>query len=74
MGNKPRKRIAIVDAGKRPEIVEAILPFIDQHYDLELTNDRDADYVFHSCLGNKVCATPESASSLPVNTSSPTSM
>lgn len=54
MGNKPRKRIAIVDAGKRPEIVEAILPFIDQHYDLELTNDRDADYVFHSCLGNKV--------------------
>ena len=54
MGNKPRKRIAIVDAGKRPEIVEAILPFIDQHYDLELTKDRDADYVFHSCLGNKV--------------------
>ena len=51
---KPSKRIAIVDAGKKPEIVEAILPFIEEHYDLQITKDRDADYVFHSCLGNKV--------------------
>ncbi len=51
MRTKPKKRIAIVDAGRRPEIVEAVLPFIHDRYDLELTTDYDADYVFHSCMG-----------------------
>ena len=54
MTTKPKKRIAIVDAGRRPEIVEAVLPFINDRYDLELTDAYDADYVFHSCLGNDV--------------------
>ncbi|MGB0419385.1 MAG: glycosyltransferase family 10 domain-containing protein [Opitutales bacterium] len=51
MTTKSKKRIAIVDAGLRPEIVETVLPFIHDRYDLELTTDYDADYVFHSCLG-----------------------
>ena len=54
MTTKPKKRIAIVDAGRRPEIVEAILPFIENHYEFELTTDYDADYVFHSCIGYDV--------------------
>jgi hypothetical protein len=51
---KPLKRIAIVDAGKKPEIIEAVLPIIEDHYELQFTQARDADYVFHSCMGNKV--------------------
>jgi hypothetical protein len=54
MRTKPKKRIAIVDAGRRPEIVEAVLPFIHDRYDLEFTTDYDADYVFHSCMGYDV--------------------
>lgn len=54
MTKKSKKRIAIVDAGRRPELVEAILPFINGHYELELTTSYDADYVFHSCLGYDV--------------------
>ena len=48
------KRIALVDAGEKAEILRAVLPFITDHYDLEITQDRDADYVFHSCFGNEV--------------------
>lgn len=51
---KPTKRIAIVDAGRTPDIVHAVLPFIEERYNLEITDDRDADYVFHSCLGHEV--------------------
>ena len=54
MTSKPKKRIAIVDAGRRPELVEAVLPFISDHYELKITTDYDADYVFHSCLGYDV--------------------
>jgi len=54
MDPKPRKRIALVDAGKRPEIIEAVLPFIADRYELVRTGARDADYVFHSCLGHDV--------------------
>ena len=54
MSSKPRKRIALVDAGRKPEIIEAILPFIEDQYHLERTTDYDADYVFHSCLGHDV--------------------
>lgn len=54
MTNKPTKRIAVVDSGRKADVVEAILPFIADRYDIELTTDRDADYVFHSCLGYDV--------------------
>lgn len=54
MASKPHKRIAIVDAGRHPQIVEAVLPFISDRYDLVRTDAHDADYVFHSCLGYDV--------------------
>lgn len=54
MSNKPIKRIAIVDAGQIPDIVNAILPFIEDRYELQITQDYDADYVFHSCMGYDV--------------------
>ena len=31
-----------------------ILPFVEDRYELVRTNDRNADYVFHSCLGHEV--------------------
>lgn len=49
MNAKPRKHIAITDAGRNPDIIEVVLPFIADRYELEKTNARDADYVFHSC-------------------------
>ena len=48
------KRIALVDAGEKAEILRAVLPFIAEHYDIEITQDKDADYVLHSCFGNEV--------------------
>ena len=54
MISKPTKRIALVDAGRCPEIIEMMLPLIDGHYNLERTTDLDADYVFHSCRGYDV--------------------
>tara|TARA_B110000093_G_scaffold159494_1_gene179301 strand:+ start:3523 stop:4497 length:975 start_codon:yes stop_codon:yes gene_type:complete len=51
MNSKPTKRIAIVDAGKDTEFVEAVLAFIAPHYSIQYTKDRNADYVFHSCFG-----------------------
>ena len=53
MATKPVKRIAIVDAGLNPDI-EPVLLFIADRYNLERTDDRDAEYVFHSCLGHNV--------------------
>jgi hypothetical protein len=54
MTSKPTKRIALVDAGENAEVLRAVLPFIAKYYDLQITQDRDADYVFHSCFGNEV--------------------
>jgi hypothetical protein len=51
MNQKPKKRIALVDAGKEAEILRAVLPFIEDQYELEITQEKDADYVFHSCFG-----------------------
>ena len=48
------KRIALVDAGEKAEILRAVLPFIAEHYDIEITQDKDADYVLHSCFGHEV--------------------
>ena len=54
MTSKTTKRIALVDAGERAEILRAVLPFIEDRYDIQITNDKDADYVLHSCFGNEV--------------------
>lgn len=54
MASLPKKRIALVDAGKIPEIIYMVLEFVQDRYDFEITSDRDADYVFHSCLGYDV--------------------
>lgn len=54
MESNPVKRIAIVDAGRRPALIESVLEFIADRYELVRTDERDADYVFHSCLGNEV--------------------
>jgi hypothetical protein len=54
MQPKSVKRIALVDAGRKPEIIEALLPFIADRYELVRTDARDAEYVFHSCLGYDV--------------------
>lgn len=54
MTSKPTKRIALVDAGNNAEILRAILPFIEDRYVIQITQDKDADYVLHSCFGNEV--------------------
>lgn len=54
MPAKVKKRIALVDAGPKAEILRAVLPFIEDDYELEITDDRDAEYVLHSCFGNDV--------------------
>ena len=50
MTTKPQKTIALVDAGKNPEIINAILPFLPSHYDFIQTEDYNADYVFTPAL------------------------
>lgn len=52
MINKPKKRIAVVDADM--SIVEPILEFIKDQYSIELTKDKAADYVIHSVGGYDV--------------------
>ena len=54
MSAKVKKRIALVDAGPKAEILRAVLPFIEDQYEFEITDDRDAEYVLHSCFGNDV--------------------
>jgi len=54
MTSKPTKRIAIVDAGEGGGALQLLLPFISNHYDLQITQDYDADYIFHSCSGYDV--------------------
>lgn len=54
MPAKVKKRIALVDAGPKADILRAVLPFIEDDYELEITDDRDAEYVLHSCFGNDV--------------------
>jgi len=53
---KPVKRIAIVDADR--SFVEKVLHFVADKYDLQMTKDRDADYVFHSVMGYDVLKHP----------------
>ena len=54
MTKKQQKRVALVDAGQESGILNAMLPFISDRYDLRITQSYDADYVFHSCSGYDV--------------------
>ena len=54
MNVKPKKRIAIVDCGSPPHIAHFILNLINEDYDIEITDELDADYVIHSCMGYEV--------------------
>ena len=54
MNVKPKKRIAIVDCGSPPHVAHGLLNLINEDYDIEITDDLDADYVIHSCMGYEV--------------------
>jgi hypothetical protein len=54
MSVKPKKRIAIVDCGSPPHAAQGLLNLINEDYDIEITDDFNADYVIHSCMGYKV--------------------
>ena len=54
MNVKPKKRIAIVDCGSPPNVAHFLLNLINEDYDIEITDDYDADYVIHSCMGYRV--------------------
>ncbi len=54
MSAKPIKRVAIVDCGKPAYVADGILKLISETYEIELTQDYDADYIFHSCMGYEV--------------------
>ena len=54
MNVKPKKRIAIVDCGSPPHVAHFLLNLINEDYDVEITDDLDADYVIHSCMGYEV--------------------
>lgn len=49
---KQIKRIAAVDG--QMDFIENILAFVEDRYDFEITNPKDADYVFHSIDGYDV--------------------
>ena len=51
---KPIKHIAIVDSGKDTTFVHAVLDFVKDKYELVEVHPREADYIFHSCMGNEV--------------------
>ena len=52
MESKPTKRIAIVDCGDPARIANGILNLLAPGYEFAITTDFDADYEFHSCMGN----------------------
>lgn len=52
--SKEIKKIAIVDAGKDTTFVRAVLDFVKHRYELIEVHPREADYIFHSCMGNEV--------------------
>tara|TARA_B110001469_G_scaffold126247_2_gene143425 strand:- start:3870 stop:4856 length:987 start_codon:yes stop_codon:yes gene_type:complete len=52
--SRPIKRIAIVDCGHPAHVANAILKILTEEYKFEITEDYDADYVFHSCMGYEV--------------------
>ena len=54
MNAKPKKRIAIVDCGKLAHVANGLINLLKEDYEIELTQDQDADYVIHSCMGYEV--------------------
>jgi hypothetical protein len=55
---KPRKRIAIVDAGREPAVIEAVLKAFASQYQWIRCAPAEADYVFHSGMGYEVLKCP----------------
>ncbi len=55
---KRKVRIAAVDFGPEEVMLTAVLEFMKERYDFEVTKDRDADYVFHSNYGYEVLRYP----------------
>ncbi len=51
MNAKPKKRIAIVDCGKPAHVANGLINLLKEDHEIELTQDHDADYVIHSCMG-----------------------
>ena len=51
---KKIKRVALVDAGLKNYVTEAILALLSSQYEFKITNAREADYVFHSVDGYEV--------------------
>ena len=55
MADKQMIRIAMTDIGPHADkLTSAVLAFVNGRYDMEITTDYDADFVFHSCLGHDV--------------------
>ncbi len=52
--NQRKIRIAAVDFGPEEVMLSAVLEFVKDRYDFEVTKDRDADYIFHSNYGYEV--------------------
>jgi alpha(1,3/1,4) fucosyltransferase len=52
MNSLPKKRIAVMDGDAI--LASAILEFVKDKYDIEQTDDKDAEYVFHSVNGYEV--------------------
>ncbi len=53
-----RRKLRVAYADVPPGYVEGVLKHVEHLYDIELTRDRDADYVFHSCDGFDVLKYP----------------
>ncbi len=52
--SKEVKQVAIIDTGKDSSYVHAVLDFVKEKYDLIEVHPNEADYIFHSCMGNDV--------------------
>ena len=56
--SRPGRRIAIVDAGRRPAVIEAVLKAFAPQYQWIRCAPQEADYVFHSGMGYEVLKCP----------------
>ena len=55
---KKQKKIAIVDAGRDPQLINAVLDAFASQYDWVKCPPREADYVLHSGMGHEVLKGP----------------
>jgi len=51
---KLKKRVAFVDCGEAPSHGQRVLEHYLPETDFEITQDHDAEYVIHSCMGRRV--------------------